>query len=310
MNPALRFKAVVGTLIVLIIVYSGLWYTSAFKAQKDLTAMLNNWRDSGLQVEHKAVELSGFPYRFELTVPNLFVATREKGLSLDTKSITLISHLWTPGHWIAEATNTRVGLADGSLAFEEGLMRASYRVHEGNRIVVKIDSAGSQDFRWINDSTLPKPTAWTLLLGRDNSETNERVGLYEKRSLEFKFYAEKDSATVDISGGVSGPDIKDWSTLELANWRDQGGLLAIDSFAWNAGDMSVQMSGDVTLDEQFRLLGSAALQIEEWSMFAELVQTIGLLPLADPPAQTSLTIQNGLIQLGDQTIGRSIPLIK
>ena len=310
MNPALKFKAVIGTLILLIIGYSGLWYTSAFKAQRELTATLSKWRDSGMLVEHKAVKLSGFPYRFVLTVPELTVSTRAKGLVFDSQSITLISHLWTPDHWIAETTDTRVGLGNGIIVFEEQFIQASYRIHGGDKLVIKIDSAGSNDFRWVNETSLPAPDAWTLLLGFDKGETDARSGLYEKRTLEFKFYSEKDNSSLDITGGLSGPAITDWTPSQLAVWRDDGGLLAVDAFTWQAEGMTLTMNGDVTLDEMFRPLGSAATTIDNWDTFTKLAPTIGLLPQENAPDQASLTIQNGLIQLGDQTIGRVTPLFK
>ena len=310
MNPALKLKALVGTLILLVIGYSGLWYTSAFKAQKDLTATLSEWRDSGLQIEHKAVQLSGFPYRFVLTVPDVLIATRQDGLVFDSQSVTLISHLWTPSHWIAEATNTRIGLADDAFVFEEQLMQASYRIHGGDKLVIKTDSAGSEDFKWISETSLPKPDAWTLLLGFDESDTESRSGLYEKRTVEFKFYGEKDGATINITGGVSGPPVRDWTASQLAVWRDEGGLLAVDDLIWQANDMTLKLNGDVTLDELFRPLGSASVTIDKWDTFTKLAHGIGLLPTDTPPNQTPLMIQNGLIQLGDQTIGRAKPLLK
>ncbi|WP_262693846.1 DUF2125 domain-containing protein [Kordiimonas aquimaris] len=310
MNPALKFKAVIGTLVLLIIGYSGLWYTSAFKAQKDMTATLSMWRDSGLVVEHKSVELSGFPYRFVLTIPDVLVGTREDGLIFDSQSVTLISHLWTPDHWIAEATNTRISLASGAAVFEEGFMQASYRIHGGDKLVIKVDSAGSNDFNWINKTNLPEPDAWTLLLGFDESETESKSGLYEKRTLEFKFYGEKNGDTIDVTGGISGPPVRDWTPSQLAVWRDEGGLLAIDNLVWQAANMNLKMNGDITLDEIFRPLGSASVVINDWDTFTKLAPRIGLLPEEIAPDQTSLTLQNGLIQLGDQTIGRATPLFK
>lgn len=310
MTAITRFRAIIGLLVLLIIGYSGLWYTAAFRAQKNLAQTLSSWRDTGLQVEHGAIKLAGFPYRFLLTLSNVSVATRAEGLVFKSDQMTLISHLWTPDHWIAEVVGMRGSIADGAFAFEEDFAQASYRVHSGDRLVVKVDSNGSDDFRWINAHGLPKPEAWTLLIGKDNSEQEAQSGLYEKRTIEFRLYAERNGAVIDIAGGVSGPPVYDWSRSELTQWRNEGGLLEVDAMTWNAPGMQLSLNGDATLDDMYRPLGSATLSLKGWEAFTKLAPTIGLLPQETAPETLSFTVQNGIIQIGDQTIGRVTPFFR
>lgn len=293
MHSLFKPKTLVTTLVLLALGYVALWYTVGFRVQKEVTTTLAVWLDEGYRVDHGAIRLSGFPYRFVLEVDDFSVTTRSGGLSIASERITLISHLWTPDHWVAQSAGNNISLAGGSVAFFEEFLQASYRIHNGDRLVIKIDSAGAADMRLTAPEGLPQPSQWSLLLGKDNGAAPENSGLYEKRTLEFRFFAGQDGASLELTGGVSGPALGDWSVPELSLWRDEGGLLELDEVIWRTGDFRLDANGDVTLDQTFRPLGSASLSVSDWSAARATLASFGVRVPTALPSETALMMQNG-----------------
>lgn len=302
MSGVFRLRAIVTTLVLLALGYTALWYTVGFRTQKAITTTLSGWLDQGLAVEHSKITLSGFPYRLVLEIEGLNVRTRERGLDVGAEKLILISHLWTPDHWIAQANGFSANLGRGIIAFEEDFVQASYRIHPGDKTVIKIDSAGADDMTLQSPGFAPQLDAWSLLLGKDNSDSPDGGGLYEKRTLEFKYYAQRGTSTLDLAGGISGPGIQDWSERQLANWRDEGGLVELDALAWSSGGATITANGDITLDETFKPLGSAAISVTDWPAFRKSMGEMGISVGTQPTGDMALMLQNGAAILGSQQI--------
>lgn len=306
----LKGKAVLGILFLLALAYTALWYTAGFNAQKDAAATLSGWRDEGYSVEYSSLNLSGFPYRFVIKLEDVEFKTRRGGLAFTSDEMLLISHLWTPSHWIAQASNNRVRVADGLVAWDEAYLEASYKLHETNKLVIKIDSAGTDDMTLRAPGIVPKLTAWTLLLGRDDEDTSNRGALYEKRTLEFKFYAETTDGSLDLTGGVSGPAVKDWTRAELIAWRDAGGLLEVDQAQITIPDGGIALKGDVSLDENLRLLGAASVAASSPRAVRSLLSAVGKPATVAESQEMSLMLQNGLMLLDGYEVLELEPIIE
>ena len=103
MPGILNFRTVVTALVLIALGYVALWYTVGFRTQRTVATTLASWLDDGLRVKHGDIRLSGFPYRLIIEIDDLDVRTREAGLSVQSEQMTLISHLWTPGHWVVQS---------------------------------------------------------------------------------------------------------------------------------------------------------------------------------------------------------------
>lgn len=307
----LKGKAVLGILFLLGLGYTALWYTAGFEAQKSMAATLSGWRDDGYKVEYSSLALSGFPYRIVVEIDGLEVSTRQKGLAVTSEKMMVVSHLWTPSHWVAQASGNTIAVADDMLAWSEGYLEASYRIHDNDKLVIKVDSAGTDDMTWRAPNAGPTLTAWTLLLGRDQSDgASTRGALYEKRTLEFKLFAETNTGSLDITGGVSGPSIRDWSKQELINWRDAGGLLEIDSASIAAPTGGVELKGDLSLDDNLGLLGAASVEAQNPDAILGLLKALNKPTPNESVRQSSLMLQNGLMLLDGFEIMELDPIIR
>jgi hypothetical protein len=314
-----KLRALVGLIIVAVIVYSGLWYTSAFQAEKDAAARLAALRDEGLRVEHGKIKLSGFPYRMVLTIDGLSVRTRGPGLNLGAESVTLISHLWTPGHWLVEAANVRLEAFDDTVRFTDGMISGSYRARDNGTTVIVLDTLSAEDFALEAAPGATRVTSlekWQLFLRtRDTSEA-EASGLYEERYLDFKLTLSGGGVDFSVEGGIMGPIIRDWTAEALGVWRDAGGLMTLDRFSLSRGNAALSGDASLTLDETFRPLGSASLHVRDGEAIGKALENAVGLEVTPALKQAegggdpvSLMLQMGSVTIDGQQLMPLKPLV-
>ncbi|NVJ70471.1 MAG: DUF2125 domain-containing protein [Alphaproteobacteria bacterium] len=313
-----KMRTFMGLIIAAVIIYAGLWHTTGFKAEKETAAMFAKWRDKGLRVEHGKIKLSGFPYRMVITVDGLHVRTRDDGLNFGAESVMAVSHLWTPGHWVADARNITLKAADEAIVAKDGTLRGSYRLHDNGQTMIVIDSGSTDDFELLKAPGLESPTtlkSWQLFFRTEAEHEANASGLYEDRFLDFKITAEGNSNKFETIGGIMGPIVKDWTANQLGAWRDAGGLLELDNFSLTSTDGSITGNASLTLDERFQLLGSASLKVSAPEAAASSLDALGLGKLgasikATGEADLSLMMQMGSLSLDGQEILPLKPLIK
>ncbi|WP_262692032.1 DUF2125 domain-containing protein [Kordiimonas aestuarii] len=311
-----KLRALIGLIFIAILVYCGLWYTAAFKAEKTTARELADLRDKGLKVEHGKIKLSGFPYRIVLTIDGIGVKTRGPGMEFGADSVTLISHLWTPGHWMMEGRNVVASFADDAVAFKDGYMRASYKRHADKQAVIVVDSYKTDDFVLEAAPALEKPQSlkeWQLYLRYDGT-AEPTDGLYEKRFLDFKLVMDSGNR-LELMGGVMGPPLFDWTRGALGAWRDAGGLLELDSIDIAVRGARVKGNASLTLDENFMPLGSASLAIAGGPALADYLTSLGfedassLTEMGSQAESLSVMAQMGQLNIGSSPVAMLEPII-
>ena len=289
-------------MVATVLIYSGLWYTAAFQAEKDVAAKLASWRDQGVRIEHGRIEHGGFPYRVTVTVEDLELQTRGRGLEFSAKSLLLVSHLWTPNHWITEARDVKGGIAKGSTRFSDGFMHGSYRLHENGKTLIVINSNGTEDFALASllGRTPPALDSWEIAFWLDNSEQKPESSLYGARFLDFKITGNTNDSKLELQGGISGPIVTDWRKKALAAWRDGGGILEVDAIKYEAPDSQAVGSASFTLDTNFRALGSISLEKAGKGNMFGLIRREG---------STNFMLQNGRVTMNGKQLMMLGPVI-
>lgn len=310
-----QLRIVIGIMLVAALIYAGLWYTAAFQAEKDVIRMLADWRDDGMVVEHGSVEHGGFPYRITVHVDKPVIATRKKGLNVTADSILLISHLWTPNHWLAEAENLHITAARKSLIFSARSLLASYRKHENGKAVVALDSNTATHHKITHIAGVDDPniTSWSLYLRFGSTGEQKETGLYGARILDFKANATwqdpqanaVEAHNLVLQGGVSGPIVKDWTKDQLAKWSFDGGLIEVDQFGYAIPSGTITGNASLTLDDQFYPLGSASIAI---SGEDKIYESLGISDIPNLPK--NLMAQNGALVAGTTQVMKLKPVIE
>ena len=265
----LKLKSLLGIFLLFLIGYSGLWYTVAFEAEENILRKLASWQKSGSRISHGKTVVSGFPYRVMVTLDGLDLTTPDRALRVRTDALTLISHIWTPGHWLASAENIKADTGTRRLAFTSDHMQGSYRLHDGGandgKTVIVLESGAEDGFTLrrapfvFGDTPLDH---WQLMLRMDSqslpddAENAADRGLYEKPYLDFNIMLKGNSSDVALTGSIAGPVINSWTPAGLVRWRDGGGLVDLTRLRLRFGETQFDGSGSLTLDERLRPLGS------------------------------------------------------
>lgn len=310
---AKQLRLMIALMFAGILIYSGLWFTAAFDAEQKATALFSTWRDQGLQVEHGKITHGGFPYRITVTVEDISVKTRQRGLDFSAKELVAVTHLWTPGHWVTEAHGVEASLARGSVRFTDNFMHASYREYEDGMTVIAIAPNSTDDMTLLSffGKEQATPDDWHFYIRLGGEGSNTESSLYGTRFLDFKFMAKSGTTNFETLGGFSGPAVRDWSKKELAHWRDEGGLVELDSIDFSVAGGRTKGSASLTLDQDFRLIGSANLFQNGNSHLHHLFNALGVesLGLGVSTGPASLMLQHGTVRLNGEPLAALEPVI-
>ena len=301
-----QLRLAIAVMFVAILVYSGLWFTAAFQAEKDTVALLADWRDQGIQIEHGNISHGGFPYRIAVEIEDFDLRTRNRGLDIHTDKMVLTTHLWTANHWVAQIAGLDAKFANNTLALRDAELNASYKLYEDGQRVVAIDSLSTDDLnvdRFFG-TIPPQLTDLQLFLRFGDTDKQAKEGLYGERYLDVKLVAKTEITSVEATGGISGPIIHDWSKRELENWRDEGGLIEFSIIDIRSQGGRVRGSLSATLDENLKPLGSASMTVNGGENIQKLLQTTGINPAIIPASgPLNIMLQNGRYSGGTEAGG-------
>ncbi|UTW58493.1 DUF2125 domain-containing protein [Kordiimonas sp. SCSIO 12603] len=307
-----QLRLAIAVMFVAILVYSGLWFTAAFQAEKDTVALLSSWRDQGIQIEHGNISHSGFPYRIAVEIEDFDLRTRSRGLDIHTDQMVLTTHLWTANHWVAQISGLEAKFADNTLAMRDGALNASYKLYEDGQRVIAIDSLLTNDLnidRFFG-TVPPQLTSLQLFLRFGDTDKQAKEGLYGERYLDVKLVASTDITSLEATGGISGPIIHDWNKRELENWRDEGGLMEFSIIDIRSQGGRVRGNLSATLDENLKPLGSASMTVNGGENIQKLLRTTGINPAIIPSSGAlNIMLQNGRYSSGTDAAGQLKPVL-
>ena len=116
-------------------------------------------------------------------------------------------------------------------------------------------------------------------------------------------------------GGVMGPPLLDWTRDALGAWRDAGGLVEFDTIDLAVRGARVKGNASLTLDEEFKPLGSASLAIAGGPALADYLMGLGfeeassLEDMGTQAESISVMAQMGQLNIGPSPIAMMKPVI-
>ncbi len=254
-----QFRIIVGIGFLFILGYSALWFTVAFDLEEQTTTTLAGLKHTGIKVDYNDISLSGFPYRIVIEVSDLTIAGRYNEYTYSSEATELVTHLWTPNHFIIQAEKLRASILNEQLKISDNYARASLRYTEDKKIIIAADSYTTDDLSIIQAPDILQTLSfneWQVFLRLHESPPTSASSLYEDRFADFKIVLNGNKGDIEAIGGVSGKPVTNWNDTELSTWRDSGGLLEFDALNFSLGGAKLEGNGSLTLDEDLRLLGS------------------------------------------------------
>ena len=273
--------------LILIVGIGGYWFY--WNAMADaLQQGFDNWvsdrRGEGVEVDHGAVEVTGFPYRLELHIPqpSLSAPRLNAEPSWSADKLVLYFQAWQRGHGIASVEGMQdVGWSEGAvrrnakIATERTL--ASFRYTDQGQIV-RVDTDMTQV--QISDSIALRQA------DRLQSRAEYRRMPDGRTAFDTKVRGENlriDPAASPLGEQIDLADVSvEWEPIpastaprDLDAWRDDSGVMQVSRVEIVAGDLSISGDGTFALDIERRPEGAAALIVRGADPFVEAVAAAG-----------------------------------
>jgi hypothetical protein len=276
-----------------------------------------------MKVSYNDISLGGFPYRIVIEIDDLSLSGRSGGYQYSSTKTEIVTHLWTPQHFILQAEEVEASVLQGQVEIDDKYVRASLRRSDDGKTIIAADSFTTDDLTIIN---APKAletlgfNQWQIFLRLHEKPVAPASSLYEDRFIDFRVVFGGSKGEVEAIGGISGKPVFDWNTRELIDWRDSGGLLEFDVLNFALGGAKLEGNGSLTLDENLTLLGSlgfktrrklteqhyarlnrylAANEIENYTITPQSLRT----PLG-------FTLQNGQLAIENKTLRSIDPVVE
>lgn len=296
-----------------VVAWSGVWLWAQGEAGKRMDAAVGELSQAGYQVSWKSRELSGYPFRLDVTLTDALVREPSGG-ALRTPRLEAEAFMHAPGHWMLAAPQglTFVRPRGGPVVVTARTLRASLR---------QLDrTPPSFSFQGIGLAFTPAAGARPYFLSAaEKVEFHLRPGPDDEGGVFLKLEGGKAGPTglfAALSAGkpiaiewnsttskMSGFKGADWADAVRA-WTAGGGTMAVRDAAITAGDVALTTKGGkLSVSEDGRLLGALDLNVRQAPrILAALAQT-GLVS-QDAANAAAAAVQAGA--QGDQT---RVPLV-
>ncbi|MEM8630972.1 MAG: DUF2125 domain-containing protein [Pseudomonadota bacterium] len=290
---------------VLAFLWGGYWFVGAATLERSTVAWLEDRRADGWVADYDSVVTRGFPSRFDTTLNGLDIADPDTGVAWQAPFFQILSLSYKPNHvtavWPGEQVfSTPLQSIDISSSYMQGSM-----VFEPNT-----DLALQRTQIVMNDLALVSSEGWTSALAEGRlavwqSEADPLVYDIGFEALEF----EPAGPILDLL--ASGSDLPDtisqlyldteaafdepWDRHAIEDARPQPTAIDLRLLRATWGEMDLQMTGQVLVDEQGYPDGEVSVQAKNWrDMLALAVRAGALSDDLRPTVERALEILAGL----------------
>ena len=268
----LRYVALLAVVVLAVAGYVGFWFFAAGQVRAGIDQWAAYHRARGVEVSYGAPQVGGFPYRLivEVAEPRLALPSHPLQPRWSAPRLAAVTHPWNFRQVLIDLEGRHdVGFTDRGFARDlaldvpEGL--AGYRA----------DSRGRMELLSID---LHRPTlneaATGLSAAAQRLQLHLRPGLTPDVNLEIASSADQVSAEglgpmpfgpvigrvaieAQLKGVIDGPSPVEAATV----WRDAGGTIEVKRFVLVWGDLEIEATGTLALDEAMRPLGALTARV-------------------------------------------------
>ena len=331
MRRSTVFRVVGAVLVIGIGVYSVFWWVAAGKIEDAVTTWQAAEREQKLDVSWQAMRVAGYPLSFRLELSGVALKDGAMNPPADLQAPTLSAtiHPWNfRAAWFAAPDGLDATLGQGTIPVRLNAEHgggAVAQAADGTTTIwlslyqAKADALVSLAARAIH--------AW-VILPPGVPATHQDPG------MAFALVAHNLAVPV-TPPGFSGPvdDLGFGVTLmgafpsgplrqAAATWRNDGGTVELDNLRLHWGDMEINGSGTLALDNDLQPIGGFSGGVAGFDQLLNALVSSGRVKASDarvarlalamlakagpdgrPEISTSLTIQNGEMYLGPAKLG-------
>ena len=307
MRGLLVFVLALGTL------WGGYWVVGSAALRSGAEKWFAAQNENGVEARYSALDVQGFPNRFDLTVTDLHLADPVSGFGWDAPFAQVFSMSWKPWHVIAALPNSQtITTPDQVIAVGSTSLMGSLKLVPGTSLTldtVIVDGA---------DVVASSTVGWVVKVGRAQLATRQdatipnghevnltMTGLIPDPALMAAardFPAEVATAQVDVVAGFSAPIDR-----FAAQTRPQLSALTVKAGLIRWGDVELTAKGALVADASGMAEGRVDLTLKNWRKILPLAVGAGLIKLEVAPTVENM-MQIMAQQSGDAEI-LELPLV-
>ncbi|GAB4129773.1 MAG: hypothetical protein Kow00104_15320 [Rhodothalassiaceae bacterium] len=338
----MRFGALFLAVLLAAVLWGAFWHREAGHAEDGIREGGARLAALGFLFEEDDIEILGFPYRLQavITSPRLSDGNSRPGMTLRADRIDLVTHPWTPGHYVVKGEQLRLGFSKLVLRAPE--IRASH-VETGAGRQIDIDFGPvSIDFPATDGVALraARMQIHLRLPDREAMDGSDGDGLYGPERAEISIKLTRlglgpftssapapEIASLAMRAELHGSLPLPLDADSLAAWRDAGGTLDLGMIEADWDRWHIAASGSLALDDELRPLGAMTLRTDagpallDWFADRGLIRREALGPARILLARLSedaqeatielpLMLQDGEIMLAALSLAELVPLLK
>ena len=296
-------------LLVLVITLATLWGGNWVMGSMGVQRAADSWfaaqGEAGIEATYSALDVQGFPNRFDLTVTDLHLADPVSGFGWDAPFAQVFSMTWKPWHLIAALPNTQtITLPDQVIGLASSKLQGSLKLVPGaalalDGIVVDgVDLVATSSLGWV-----VKVARAQLSTRQDASVVNGHevnvtlTGLIPDPALMAAMGEASDlppvieTAQIDVIAGFSAPIDR-----FVGETRPQLVALTVKQAVLRWGDVELTLTGAVVADAGGFADGRIDIALTNWRRVLAPAVAMGLIT-----AEVAPTVENMMALLAQQS---------
>ncbi len=320
-----------------------------FQVENGVRLGFANWvasrRAEGFEVDFRSLETRGFPFRVvvALEAPRLAAPTALGAPAWRGQRLAGVVQPWNFGHLILELSG------DGEIAFDEAghRRRLAYSVEHGLASIEAGDGGLARLAVDLESITLTE-AATAARFQTERAQLHLRPGDRADMLWQLVYKAERSRIEAEPNSplgaalGALGPEVAlamfeaslngrspstGASIAEIAaHWRNAGGNAELRRFKLVWGNLDIETSGTLSLDNEMRLIGALTARVRGHGKLIEALVAMGEMSAAEAKAakvvldllaaagggvlSVPLVLQDGLVRLGPVALARLSPLLR
>ena len=277
-----------GLVVVLGCLWSGYWFIGARGFEAGAMGWFAKMEAAGKIARYQALEVQGFPNRFDLTVTAPEIGDAASGIIWQAPFLQILSLSYKPWHVIAAfPPEQRITLPPKAMTVQAGKLQASVVVQPVPALPLDRLVLVGEDLVALGDS------GWDLRAASVQFATRQDATRADMHEIRLDVTdLQPDARLVAVMGGVL-PDRISLLRMDavagftapidrmLLQTRPQVAQLILNDLRVTWGDMSVAAQGSVIADTAGFAEGEVRLRVENWQVALDVAEAMGLIATKD-----------------------------
>ncbi len=313
--------------------WAGYWFVGSTGVQSGFATWFDQRRSEGWVADYTALDVQGFPNRFDTVVTGLTLADPDTGLAWDAPQFQINALSYRPNHVIAvwpETQRLATPLAKYDLQSRD--MRASLVLEPNTSLTLQrttltaeelvihpLDDSGDTSLNALRLAAdhVPMQTLATYRLGLAADGLSPALSWRETVDPSGRLPETFDALNIDLTVEFDKP----WDRTAIEDARPQPRRIDIRLAEARWGQLELQMAGEMSVDASGHTEGEVMIKARNWRDILDLAVNAGAMPqgmagtvadglglisqMAGNPKTLDipLTLRNGSVFLGPVPIG-------